>query len=111
MVLNKLTERWTKGQRLVGNYLLSTGTYRGEQVIFVMWPQGDDVVLTYVRKSDFAPDDPCLDLFNLGADPHWFEQDEFAIRLNWVGDYNTTGIAMKPRLESDKYRLNEPLVK
>lgn len=111
MILNKLTERWTKGQRLEGNYLLSTGTYMGEQVIFITWPQSDDEVLTYVRKSDFAPDDPCLDLFNLGADPDWSEQDKFAIGLNWVGEDLMTSIAIKPRLESDKYRLNEPLVR
>ena len=96
MILNKLTKQWAKGKKLTGNFLLSTGNYHGQKVIFITWPQGSRNVLTYIRQCDLADDDPVNELFNLPEQPNWFNTPD--IQLTW--DNNN------PKLYSDKYRLN-----
>ena len=98
MIINKLTKKWTEGESLTGNFLLSTGIYKGQPVLFIQWPQNRSNTLTYIRKCDVADGDPILELFELGADPDYINQDQFPIELRW--DYN------RPKLISERYRLN-----
>ena len=101
MILNKLTKKWLAGERLTGNYWLSTGTYRGCPVIFITWPQDNNKseVITYITKNDLVDGDPLIELFDLGVTPDWLNQDQFEIGLGW--DTN------KPILYSNRYRLNK----
>ena len=98
MVISKMTKRWTQGERLTGNFLISTGFYYGEPVLFITWPQRYADVVTYITKDDLSPDDPVNELFNVGADPDWENQDEYDVGISWDGQ--------KPYMYSDKYRLN-----
>lgn len=99
MVINKLTKRWLDGGALNGSYLISVGQYKGEKVLFISWPQERDVVLTVVRYSDTLLGDPVRELFEIGVDPDWNNQDQFPVQLRYLEG--------KPYLDSPRYRLNE----
>ena len=89
MILNKLTKKWLAGERLTGNYWLSTGTYRGCPVIFITWPQDNNKseVITYITKNDLVDGDPLIELFDLGVTPDWLNQDQFEIGLGCILSY------------------------
>lgn len=99
MVINKLTKQWLEGGALNGSYLISVGQYKGEKVLFITWPQGREEVLTIVKYSDTFLGDPLRELFDIGVDPDWNNQDQYPIQVKYVEG--------RPRMVSKRYRLND----